>query len=178
MVDIALAAVDIAAMVFVMNDGGRFHSRHLLAEARLHLALVLRGRSREPGPDERIVDAPVAAHCLDTSEPRTPRGQEPGYLGLSTSDQPRRPDQSPGQRETLRIPLRYNRAVLAGAVAREQLRTGAGYERAYDVAAHQQAAMPERPPGYRDGPTAGGGRRAAGGDRPDGADGPWSDAAW
>ncbi|MFF5442205.1 relaxase domain-containing protein [Streptomyces achromogenes] len=48
-IDIALAAVDVAATVFVMNDGGRFHRRHLLAEARRHLALVLRGRRRAPG---------------------------------------------------------------------------------------------------------------------------------
>lgn len=40
-VDVALAAVDVAATVFVMNEGGRFHRRHLLAEARRHLALVL-----------------------------------------------------------------------------------------------------------------------------------------
>ncbi|MEI5036298.1 hypothetical protein RB201_37490 [Streptomyces sp. S1A(2023)] len=32
-----------------MHDGGRFHRRHLLAEARRHLALVLRGRRREQG---------------------------------------------------------------------------------------------------------------------------------
>ncbi|MFF7097299.1 relaxase domain-containing protein [Streptomyces rubradiris] len=32
-VDVALAAVAVAATVFVMNDGGRFHPRHLLAEA-------------------------------------------------------------------------------------------------------------------------------------------------
>ncbi|MEK8146634.1 hypothetical protein NKH18_51345 [Streptomyces sp. M10(2022)] len=47
MVDVALAAVDVAAVVFVMNGGGRFHRRHLLAEARRHLALVLRGRHRD-----------------------------------------------------------------------------------------------------------------------------------
>ncbi|MFJ9790629.1 relaxase domain-containing protein [Streptomyces globosus] len=39
-VDVALAAVDVTATVFVMNDGGRFHRRHVLAEARRHLALV------------------------------------------------------------------------------------------------------------------------------------------
>ncbi|MEU7428585.1 hypothetical protein [Streptomyces sp. NPDC040750] len=32
-----------AAMVFVMNKDGYFHRQHLLAEARRHLALVLRG---------------------------------------------------------------------------------------------------------------------------------------
>ncbi|MEU8621523.1 hypothetical protein [Streptomyces sp. NPDC048623] len=44
MVDVALAAVDVTATVFVMSEGGRFHRRHLLAEARRHLALVVCGR--------------------------------------------------------------------------------------------------------------------------------------
>ncbi|MFE1199727.1 relaxase domain-containing protein [Streptomyces olivaceoviridis] len=43
-VDVALAAVEVTATVFVMNDGGWFHRRHLLAEARRHLAR--RGRRR------------------------------------------------------------------------------------------------------------------------------------
>ncbi|MFJ3520412.1 MULTISPECIES: hypothetical protein [unclassified Streptomyces] len=61
---VALAAVDVAATVFVMNDGGRFHRRRLLAEARRHLALVLRGRRREPGLDDRIEAAAISTHCL------------------------------------------------------------------------------------------------------------------
>ncbi len=69
-VDVALAAVDVAATVFVLNSGGRFHHRHLLAEARRHLALVLRGRRREPGLDEQIVDAALATYCVDISEPK------------------------------------------------------------------------------------------------------------
>lgn len=77
-VDVALAAVDVAATVFVMNDGGRFHRRHLLAEARRHLALVLRGRRRDPGLDDRIVAA-ISTHCLDISEPKTVRGLEADY---------------------------------------------------------------------------------------------------
>jgi hypothetical protein len=76
-VDVALAAVDVAAAVFVMNGGGRFHRRHLLAEARRHLALVLRGRRREPGLDDAIVDAALTAHCLDISDPKTLRGWMP-----------------------------------------------------------------------------------------------------
>ncbi|MFC9619419.1 hypothetical protein ACFTXM_05285 [Streptomyces sp. NPDC056930] len=43
--------------------------------------------------------------------------------------------------------LSYDRAVLAGAVVREKLRTATATAvrgRAYDVAAHQQAAMPEQ----------------------------------
>ncbi|MFF8036293.1 hypothetical protein [Streptomyces sp. NPDC016626] len=78
-VDVALAAVDVAATVFVMNEGGRFHRRHLLAEARRHLALVLRGRRRDPGPDDRIVAAAISTYCLDISEPKTVRGLEAGY---------------------------------------------------------------------------------------------------
>ncbi|WP_158727425.1 relaxase domain-containing protein [Streptomyces sp. NRRL S-31] len=66
-VDVALAAVDVAATVFVMNDRGRFHRRHLLAEARRHLALVLRGRRRDPGLDDGIVVAAISTHCLDIS---------------------------------------------------------------------------------------------------------------
>ncbi|WP_328741415.1 relaxase domain-containing protein [Streptomyces caniferus] len=174
-VDVALAAVDVAAMVFVMNGGGRFHRRHLLAEARRHLALVLRGRRREPGLDERIVDAALATHCLDISEPKTLRGRMPAYRlytarwSLADLDPGRRPptaapdlDRQPpadpgapaapqppglelGEREIPRVPLQYERAVLAGAVVREKLRTTvAAQGRAYDIVAHQQAAMPEQ----------------------------------
>ncbi|MFE4019287.1 hypothetical protein ACFXPZ_18020 [Streptomyces sp. NPDC059101] len=79
MVDVALAAVDVTAMVFVMNGGGRFHCRHLLVEARRHLALLLRGRRRDPGLDDAIVDAALATYCLDISEPKTLRGRMPAY---------------------------------------------------------------------------------------------------
>ncbi|WP_323182078.1 hypothetical protein [Streptomyces sp. NBC_00120] len=58
-------------MVFVMNGGGRFHRRHLLAEARRHLALVLRGRRREPGLDELIVQAALATYCTDSRAARS-----------------------------------------------------------------------------------------------------------
>lgn len=174
-VDVALAAVDVAATVFVMNEGGRFHRRHLLAEARRHLALVLRGRRREPGLDDQVVAAAISAHCLDISEPKTVRGLEAGYRlytarwALSDLPAPRRPPAAPdpdrhppavpgeppaswppgqdaGEWEVPRIPLQYDRAVLAGAVVREQLRTTATVVRgrAYDVVAHQQAAMPEQ----------------------------------
>ncbi|MHB0895716.1 MobF family relaxase [Streptomyces sundarbansensis] len=173
-VDVALAAVDVAATVFVMNEGGRFHRRHLLAEARRHLALVLRGRRREPGLDDQVVAAAISAHCLDISEPKTVRGLEAGYrlytARWSLSDLPARPrlvavpapeppadpgeppapqppGQDAGEREIPRIPLQYERAVLAGAAVREKLRTTTATVvrgRAYDVARHQQAAMPEQ----------------------------------
>ncbi|MGW7821952.1 hypothetical protein ACWGLF_28385 [Streptomyces puniciscabiei] len=159
-----------------MNDGGRFHRRHLLAEARRHLALVLRGRYRDPGLDDRIVAAAISTHCLDISEAKTMRGLESGYrlytARWALSDlparrrpptpapapdrqppadpgapaAPRAPDQTAGEWEIPRLPLSYDRAVLAGAVVREKLRTTTTAVRgpAYDVVAHQQAAMPEQ----------------------------------
>ncbi|MET8481862.1 hypothetical protein ABZV68_32510 [Streptomyces clavifer] len=182
MVDVALAAVDVAATVFVMNDGGRFHRRYLLAEARRHLALVLRGRRREPGLDEEIVAAAISTYCLDISEPKTTIGLLKDYRLYTArwplSDLPARrrpptpapaPDRRPpadpgepaaprssgqdvGEWEVPRIPLQYERAVLAGAAVR---RCGGAGEaatttatvvrgRAYDIVAHQQAAMPEQ----------------------------------
>ncbi|MFB7937872.1 MobF family relaxase [Streptomyces sp. NPDC056049] len=173
-VDVALAAVDVTATVFVMNEGGRFHRRHLLAEARRHLALVLRGRRRDPGLDEEIVAAAISTHCLDISEPTTTIGLLSDYrlytARWSLSDLPARrppapapgPDRQPpadpgepvaprppgqdaGEWEIPRVPLQYERAVLAGAVVRQKLRTATAVRgRAYDVVAHQQAAMPEQ----------------------------------
>jgi conjugative relaxase-like TrwC/TraI family protein len=176
-VDVALAAVDVAATVFVMNEGGRFHRRHLLAEARRHLALVLRGRRRDPGLDDQVVAAAISTHCLDITEPKTVRGREAGYrlytarwalsdlparrrppapapdpdrqppADPSEPPAPRPPGQDTGEWEIPRIPLQYERAVLAGAVVREKLRVTTATAvrgRAYDVVAHQQAAMPEQ----------------------------------
>src|SRR3954469_8708805 len=168
-VDVALAAVDVAATVFVMNEGGRFHRRHLLAEARRHLALVLRGRRRDPGLDDQIVAAAISTHCLDISEPKTVRGLGADYrlytARWALSDLPARrrpptpaprqppadpgepaaprpPGQDAGEWEVPHLAPQYERAVLAGAVVREQLRTTTATAvrgRAYDVVAHQQA---------------------------------------
>ncbi|MER7178869.1 MobF family relaxase [Streptomyces hyaluromycini] len=173
-VDVALAAVDVTAMVFVMNKDGYFHRRHLLAEARRHLALVLRGRRREPGLDERIVDA-IATHCLDISEPKTLRGRMPAYRfyiarwSLAAPPDRRRPPDAepatdhrppagpsdpdtpglplePGEWDIPRVPLLYQRAVIASTVLSTRLRAARRTSRALydDVVAHQQAAMPEQ----------------------------------
>jgi hypothetical protein len=56
-VDIALAAVDVVAVVYVMR--GAFKRHHLLAEARRHLPYVLRGRPHQAGLDEQIVQTVV-----------------------------------------------------------------------------------------------------------------------
>ncbi|MGW0929040.1 hypothetical protein [Streptomyces sp. NPDC002644] len=51
----------------------------MLAEARRHLALVLRGRRRDPGLDDQVVAGAIFTHCLDITEPKTVRGREAGY---------------------------------------------------------------------------------------------------
>ncbi|GED90127.1 MobF family relaxase [Streptomyces sp. 6-11-2] len=56
-VDITLAAVDTVAVLYVMR--GAFKRRHLLTEARRHLAYALRGRPHQPGLDEQIVQAAI-----------------------------------------------------------------------------------------------------------------------
>ncbi len=119
-VDVALAAVVVTATVFVMDKGGRFHRLHLLAEARRHLALVLRARPRHPGLDDRIVAAAIATHCLDIGEPKTVRGLEAGYClytarwplsdlparrpPTSASDPDRQSQADPGEPAALRPP--------------------------------------------------------------------------
>ncbi|MDT3728756.1 MobF family relaxase [Streptomyces sp. DSM 41972] len=65
MVDIALAAVDVVAVVYVMR--GAFKRHHLLAEARRHLSYVLRGRPHEPGLDEQIVQTVIDEYTRPAS---------------------------------------------------------------------------------------------------------------
>ncbi|MFJ4060885.1 MobF family relaxase [Streptomyces albogriseolus] len=66
-VDIALAVVDVVAVVYVMR--GAFKRHHLLAEARRHLSYVLRGRPHEPGLDERIVQTVVDDYTRPAGRP-------------------------------------------------------------------------------------------------------------
>ncbi|WP_237329897.1 hypothetical protein [Streptomyces sp. CBMAI 2042] len=134
------------------------------------------------------MDAAISTHCRDITEPKTVRGREAGYrlytARWALSDLPSRrhppavhdldrqhpadpgeppaprpPGRGAGEWEIPRAPLQYERAVLADAVVREQLRTTAtaGRGRVYDVVAHQQAAMPEQliPPEHDQEPEAG-----------------------
>ncbi|MFJ8469699.1 hypothetical protein [Streptomyces swartbergensis] len=136
------------ATVFVVNKDGCFHRRHLLAEARRHLALVQRGRRREPCLDEKIVDTALAAHCTDITEARTERGEEPGYRLYTARWAPAAPPRSrtpaaavsgrdrkstapaapfvplkPGEWAIPRVPLRPGRALIAARVLTAQMRT-------------------------------------------------------
>ncbi|MFG2987342.1 hypothetical protein ACGFYQ_39955, partial [Streptomyces sp. NPDC048258] len=116
-----------------------------------------------------------AAHCVDISEPKTVRGLMSDYrlytARLAMADLPSTrwrqttatpdPDQQPpagprdpdaphlpletGEWDIPRVPLRYDRAVIASTMLAAQLRTARRTGCVmYDVAAHQQAAMPEQ----------------------------------
>lgn len=81
LVDLARAAADVAAVVYVHR--GRFRRRHLAHE--------LRGQRAEPGLDERIVAAALA-HCRALTTPVGPLAGEHTAYTLTLADQlPRRP---------------------------------------------------------------------------------------
>lgn len=69
--DTALAAVDIAAIVFTVRR--TFARRHVLAEGRRHLMETLRGRAFQPGPDGYIAGKALAPHSRRLTVPRPDR---------------------------------------------------------------------------------------------------------
>ncbi|PLW73788.1 conjugal transfer protein TraA, partial [Streptomyces sp. DJ] len=84
-VDVVLAAVDVVAVVYVMR--GAFARHHLLAEARRHLAYVLRGRPHQPGLDERIVQAVVDDHTRPVGRGRRMTADLRALYPSDTEDQ-------------------------------------------------------------------------------------------
>ncbi|WP_018560480.1 MULTISPECIES: hypothetical protein [unclassified Streptomyces] len=70
-VDVSAAAGYVTGVVAVMKRA-RFRRRHLLAEARRHLAHTLHGKSRAPGLDHRIVQEALTVHCRELTAPDTP----------------------------------------------------------------------------------------------------------
>ncbi|OKK05326.1 hypothetical protein AMK09_37785 [Streptomyces sp. CB02488] len=70
-VDTALAAVDVAAIVFTVRNA--FARRHVLAEARRHLLETLRGRAFTLGLDDYIADAALSRHSRQLTVPQKGR---------------------------------------------------------------------------------------------------------
>jgi conjugative relaxase-like TrwC/TraI family protein len=71
LVDTALAAVDVAAIVYTVR--GTFARRHVLAEARRHLGETLRGRASRPGLDDDIADQALVRHSRQLTVPQEGR---------------------------------------------------------------------------------------------------------
>jgi conjugative relaxase-like TrwC/TraI family protein len=105
-VDVDLAAVDVAVVVYIHH--GEFRRRHLLAEARRHLARELRGRRAEPGLDQRITAAAVRRYCVDVTPPRPP-GRPPRPADHTVYTATWHPGLPPreGRTETLEDSLRH-----------------------------------------------------------------------
>lgn len=80
-VDTALAAIDVAAIVFTVRRS--FARRHVLAEARRHLLETLRGRGFTRGLDDYIADAALSRHARQLTIPvpgrRTPAPDQLTY---------------------------------------------------------------------------------------------------
>ncbi|MGW1902248.1 MobF family relaxase [Streptomyces hirsutus] len=70
-VDTALAAVDVAAIVYTVRN--TFARRHILAEARRHLLETLRGRAFPAGLDDYIADHALARHGRQLTVPQEGR---------------------------------------------------------------------------------------------------------
>jgi hypothetical protein len=107
-VDIALAAVDVVAVVYVMR--GAFKRHHLLAEARRYLSYVLRGRPHPAGLDEQIVQTVVD----DYTRPASRRMMTADLRALYPRDTEDQAVLRPLTRRRTAAP--YERARLAASV--------------------------------------------------------------
>ncbi|MFJ6250672.1 MULTISPECIES: MobF family relaxase [unclassified Streptomyces] len=85
LVDVALAAAETIAVVYVMR--GAFAHRHLLAEARRHLSYALRGRPRQRGLDEQIVQTAIDAYTRPVGRGRMMTADLHALYPRDTEDQ-------------------------------------------------------------------------------------------
>ncbi|MCZ0983793.1 relaxase domain-containing protein [Streptomyces diastatochromogenes] len=121
-VDTALAAVDVAAIVFTVRR--TFARRHVLAEARRHLLETLRGRAFPPGLDTYIADKALARHSRQLTIPqpgrRTPAPDQVTYTADFTW--PTRWWIADTDGKPTRESSRYERARLASLALQNAIR--------------------------------------------------------
>ncbi|WP_445398763.1 relaxase domain-containing protein [Streptomyces sp. LE64] len=123
LVDTALAAVDVAAVVYTVRNA--FARRHVLAEARRHLLETLRGRAFPPGVDDYIADQALARHSRQLTVPqegrRTPAPDQITY----TADfpWPARWFIAATNGKPPRSATRYERAQVASLALQNAIRT-------------------------------------------------------
>ncbi|GAA3381076.1 hypothetical protein GCM10020367_70910 [Streptomyces sannanensis] len=122
LVDTALAAVDVAAVVFTVR--GTFARRHVLAEARRHLLETLRGQEFTRGLDDYIADAALARHSRQLTVPQ-PGRRTPGPDQLTyTADftWPGRWWIAGADAKPPRAATRYERAKVASLAVQNAIR--------------------------------------------------------
>ncbi|WEO92698.1 MobF family relaxase [Streptomyces sp. FXJ1.172] len=168
LVDTALAAVDVAAVVFTVR--GTFARRHVLAEAHRHLLETLRGREFTRGLDDDIADAALSRHSRQLTVPqagrRTPAPDQltytadfvwPGRWWIVGADG-----------KPPRAATRYERAKVASLAVQNAIRAASTVPAALDDAPAAAASAGARAYGHHH-------DRAA--DAPHGVDHPGRDAA-
>lgn len=123
LVDTALAAVDVAAVVYTVRR--TFARRHVLAEARRHLMETLRGRALPPGLDDYIADRALSRHGRQLTVPQEGRRTPPPDQLTYTADFPwparwwiAGTDGKPPRAAT-----RYERARVASLALQNAIRT-------------------------------------------------------
>ncbi|WP_191134251.1 hypothetical protein [Streptomyces sp. col6] len=120
--DVALAAVDVAAIVFTVRE--KFSRRHILAEARRHLLETLRGREFTPGLDDSIADRALLRHSRRHTVTKPGRGAPTPDRMTYTADfpLPHRWWAAPAQGASPRESSRYERARLASLAVQNAIR--------------------------------------------------------
>ncbi|MFB6814466.1 MobF family relaxase [Streptomyces sp. NPDC056347] len=121
-VDVVLAAVDVAAVVFTVR--GRFARRHVLAEARRHLLETLRGREVTRGLDDYIASRALSDHGRQTTDPQPGRRAPAADQIFYTADFPE-PDPwfiAGAGGKPPRESSRYERARVASLAVRNAIR--------------------------------------------------------
>ncbi|MYZ34337.1 relaxase domain-containing protein, partial [Streptomyces sp. SID4917] len=121
-VDIALAAVDVAAVVFTVR--GRFARRHVLAEARRHLLETLRGQEFTRGLDDYIAGRALSDHSRQSTVAQPGRRAPAADQVFYTADfaEPDRWWIAGADGEPPRESSRYERAQVASLAIRNAIR--------------------------------------------------------
>ncbi|MFH8371378.1 MobF family relaxase [Streptomyces sp. NPDC018031] len=121
-VDVALAAVDVAAVVSTVR--GKFARRHILAEARRHLLETLRGQEFTRGLDDYIADRALSDHSRQSTAPkpgrRTPAADQLFYTADFT--EPERWWIAGTDGKPPRESSRYERARVASLAVQNAIR--------------------------------------------------------
>ncbi|GAA2262372.1 hypothetical protein GCM10010232_62430 [Streptomyces amakusaensis] len=140
LVDTALAAIDVAAVVHTVRR--TFNRRHVLAEARRHLLETLRGRPFPPGLDDYIADQALARHSRRLTVPQPVRRTPAPDLITHTADfaGPDRWFIAGADGKPPRESTRYERAKVAGLALQNAIRAARIAPGAQDAAATASTA--------------------------------------
>ncbi|MFF8696777.1 MobF family relaxase [Streptomyces sp. NPDC015144] len=121
-VDVTLAAVDVAAVVFTVRE--KFSRRHVLAEARRHLLETLRGREFTRGLDDYIAHRALLRHSRLHTVTKPGRQAPAADRMTYTADfpVPHRWWIAPAEGTPPRESSRYERARLASLAVQNAIR--------------------------------------------------------